>query len=75
MKTCPGCQQQDEQIRIGFTRAGSQRYKCKHCGKKYTPEPKQAGHPPELRQQAIRMYMDGINYRRIARHAGVYHQL
>jgi transposase-like protein len=27
-----------------------------------------------VRQQAVRWYVDGMNYRRIARHLGVHHQ-
>jgi transposase-like protein len=45
-----------------------------HCGCKYTPEPKQHGYPDEVRQQAIRMYVDGMNLRRIGRHLGIHHR-
>ncbi len=34
---CPACHSQRGQIRIGRMPSGSQRYKCKSCGKKYTP--------------------------------------
>jgi len=64
-----GCQHKN-----GFTKAGSQRYKCQHCGKNYTPKPKQQGYPQTLRKQAVRMYVDGINFRRIGRQLGVNHQ-
>jgi len=30
----------DEQIKRGFTGAGSQKYFCKKCGAYYTPNPK-----------------------------------
>jgi transposase-like protein len=45
-----------------------------HCGTKYTPEPKLHGYPDEVRQQAIRMYVDGMNLRRIGRHLGLHHR-
>ncbi len=64
MRKCPKCESETRQHKIGFTAAGSQRYKCQECGSKYTPEPKLDGYPEELRRQAVRMYLDGLNYRR-----------
>lgn len=74
MKACPHCQSRDQQVKAGRTEAGSQRYLCKHCQRRYTPEPKQAGYGDDLRRQAVRLYVDGMNFRRIARHLGVNHQ-
>jgi transposase len=74
MKTCPYCQTSGEQIKIGFNGSGSQRYRCKGCGRKYTPEPHEHGYPDQIRQQAVRLYVDGMNFRRIARHLEVHHQ-
>ena len=74
MNPCPYCHQTTRQTKVGTTRAGSQRLKCQHCGRKYTPEPKQQGYPDHVRQQALRLYVDGMNLRRIARHLGVVHQ-
>jgi transposase-like protein len=37
-------------------------------------EPKAQGYPPEVRRQALRMYVDGGNLRRIGRALGVVHQ-
>ena len=71
---CPHCGKTERQVKSGLTRAGSQRYRCKLCGKRYTPNPKQKGYPRALRRQAVRMYVDGMNFRRIARHLGVHHQ-
>ena len=45
-----------------------------HCRCKYTPEPKQHGYSDEMRKQAVQMYVDGINLRRIARHFGIHHR-
>ena len=43
------------------------------CGSKYTPEKKQHGYDIKLHTQAIRLYVDGMNLRRIARHLGIHH--
>jgi transposase len=71
MNTCPHCQRSDNQVRAGLTRAGSQRYLCKLCQRKYTPEPKPMGHADATRRQAIKLYLDGMNQRRIARQLGI----
>ena len=73
MNTCPKCKETSHQRKCGRTVAGSQQYSCKHCKTKYTPEPKERGYPDEMRLQAIKMYVDGINYRRIARHLAIHH--
>jgi transposase-like protein len=44
------------------------------CGCKYTPEPKQHGYPEEVRKQALQLYVDGMNLRRIGRHLGLHHR-
>lgn len=74
MNTCPHCQQNTRQVKVGRTKAGSQRYQCQHCRRRYTPQPKAQGYPDSVRQQAMRLYVDGMNLRRIARHLGVVHQ-
>lgn len=74
MPTCPHCHRSDHQNRAGQTAAGSQRYKCGACRRKYTPTPKRQGYEPAVRRQAVQWYVDGMNLRRIARHLGVHHQ-
>lgn len=71
---CPYCQTEENQIKAGFNRSGSQRYRCKNCNRRYTPEPKPHGYPEAVRLQAVRLYVDGMNLRRIARTLGVNHQ-
>jgi transposase-like protein len=71
MTTCPKCQATTRQRKIGRTEAGSQRYQCQPCGRRYSPAPKQQGYDEQLRQQAVQFYSDGMNFRRIARHLGV----
>ncbi len=74
MNQCPYCQATENQIKAGRTKAGSQRYRCKSCQRRYTPEPKLRGYPEAIRLQAIRLYADGMNLRRIARQLQVNHQ-
>jgi transposase-like protein len=70
---CPQCKLETDQNKDGFTNAGSQRYRCKECGCRYTPEKKAQGYEKQLRYLAIRMYADGLNFRQTARHLGVSH--
>jgi transposase-like protein len=70
---CPKCSATAKQNKIGKTSAGSQRYRCFVCQCKYTPEKKQRGYDTALRKQAVQLYVDGMNLRRIARHLGIHH--
>jgi transposase len=70
---CPKCHHKEKQNKDGFTAQGSQRYRCKICGARYTPEPKEAGYSDEIRKQAIRMYGDGAGFRQVGRHLKVSH--
>ena len=74
MLQCPYCQAAERQIKAGHHRAGSQRFQCKGCARHYTPEPRPNGYPDEVRVQAIRLYLEGTNFRRIGRVLGVNHQ-
>jgi transposase-like protein len=74
MNTCPYCTATSKQRKIGHTTAGSQRYQCQACGRRYTPEPKTPGYDEDIRLQAVRLYADGMNFRRIGRQLGVSHQ-
>ena len=40
-----------KQIKAGKTRAGSQEYKCKDCGKTYTPKPKERKYSEEIKNR------------------------
>ena len=44
------------------------------CQIKYTPQPKAWAYPDAMRKQALQLYVDGMNLRRIARHLGVHHR-
>jgi len=74
MTQCPHCSSSDQQTKSGHTRTGSQRYKCRRCQRIYTPEPKPLGYPEETRREAVRLYLEGTNFRRIGRVLGVNHQ-
>ena len=73
MLRCPFCQAEDKQVKAGKHESGSQRYKCQHCLRRYTPKPHGWGYSDTLRQQAVRMYLDGNDYRRIARLLNISH--
>ena len=74
MFTCPTCHHTRYQIKDGLTGAGSQRVRCRACGQRYTPVPKPQGYPNDIRQQALKLYVDGLNFRRITRILGMHHQ-
>ena len=70
---CKHCES-EQTVKDGQNGSGSQRYKCKTCGRHFTPEPNEIGYPMEVRQQAVEMYVDGQNYRRTGRNLHVNHQ-
>ncbi len=71
---CPHCHTALRQAKWGRTRCGSQKYHCPACGRAYVADPKRPGYPPSVRQQAVRMSLDGINQRRVGRLLSVNHQ-
>jgi transposase-like protein len=74
MNSCPKCHRTERQNRAGKTGGGSQRYRCMYCQIKYTPEPKAWAYDEQTRQEALELYVDGMSFRRIARHLGVHHR-
>lgn len=48
--------------------------RCRVCGKRYTPDAKPQGYTDEVRTRALKCYVDGLNFRRIARLLGIHHQ-
>src|SRR5512133_803496 len=74
MNKCPYCQSQEKQVKNGLNPSGSQHYRCKECQRNYTPAPSEQGYPVAVREQAIKLYVDGMNLRRIGRTLGVNHQ-
>jgi transposase-like protein len=74
MVKCPHCSSSEQQTKSGHTRTGSQRYKCKECQRIYTPDPKPLGYPEATKREAVRLYLEGMNFRRIGRILSVNHQ-
>ena len=74
MTTCPKCHGRKRQIKDGTTPAGSQRYRCRLCGCRYTPDPKRNGYDEDVRLQALTLYYEGISLRTISRILDVNHQ-
>ena len=64
---CEKCGQEEGQVKNDRTKAGSQRYKCNHCGKTYTPIKKERMYPKELKDRAIELYMEGNSERTVGR--------
>ncbi len=74
LNTCPTCAETTRQHKAGTNHSGSQRVECQHCHRTYTPKPNQKGYELTRRQAALKLYVDGTNFRRIARQLGVHHQ-
>jgi transposase len=74
MSQCPYCHRTEHQVKAGRNESGTQRYKCKGCERKYTPEPKLQGYSEAVRRQALQLYVDGMNFRRIARTLNITHR-
>jgi transposase-like protein len=74
MSQCPHCASTKAQTKSGYTHTGSQRYKCRECQRIYTPDPKPLGYPDQTKREAVRLYLEGTNFRRIGRVLGVNHQ-
>ena len=71
---CPQCHGESRQIKDGRTAAGSQRFRCKLCGCRYTPYAKELGYDQEVRHQALMLHLEGLNLREIGRLLHVHHQ-
>ena len=71
---CPTCKEQTKQIKAGNNTSGSQRWRCKHCQKNYTPQPNPLGYSQELKTMAFRMYVEGNSLRGIGRILKIHHQ-
>ncbi|MCA9952164.1 MAG: IS1 family transposase [Anaerolineales bacterium] len=72
--SCPKCQIKHSQVKDGCTNAGSQRFRCKVCGCRYTPEPIERGYDEEVRLQALGLHQEGVSLREIGRILEVNHQ-
>lgn len=63
MTTCPKCHAE------GCTKDGiiknRQRYKCKSCNYRHTVSYR--GHSPDIKRQALELYLEGLGFRSIGR--------
>ena len=64
----------DQTVKAGLNPSGSQRYCCKACQRHFTPDPNPIGYAAEVRERAVKMYVDGANFRRTGRYREVSHQ-
>lgn len=48
--------------------------RCEECRRYFTPQPKPQGYEPELRRQAIKLYLEGMSLRGIGRQLSITHQ-
>ena len=63
---CKICKEEKGQIK-----AGSQMYRYKICGRRYTPKPKERMYSEEVKKQAIKLYMEGNSGRAVGRILGI----
>lgn len=70
-KICPNCKKQENQIKIGYNRSGTQRCRCKECGTRYTLEPKRHEYPDDVKELAIKMYYSGVSGRGVGKVLGM----
>ncbi len=68
---CPSCAATTRQTKAGRNRCGTQRLQCGHCRRYYTLAPHKKGYPDATRTLALKMVVDGTNFRRTARLVGV----
>jgi len=71
---CPHCGTNGGVRKWGHNRAGTQRYRCLACQRYFTPARKEQGHGAVVREQAVRLYLEGMSLRAIGRLLGVVHQ-
>lgn len=64
---CPSCGSSHRQIKRGKSAFGKQRYLCNDCRRSYVCEPKPRGLDPALHEQAVRLALEGLGFRAIAR--------
>ena len=74
LPTCPACGSSHRQTKEGHDRKGKPRYQCQNCQRYYILSPTPRGHEPALHQEAARLYVEGLSFRKIARLLGVNHQ-
>ena len=62
---CPKCRSSQKK-KNGFRR-GKQSFRCKNCGYQYVENPIQRAYSIEVKQLCLKMYLNGMGFRAIAR--------
>lgn len=62
---CPKCK--SSQSKKNGYRRGKQSYRCKNCGSQYVENPKSRAYSNEVKQLCLKMYLNGMGFRAIAR--------
>lgn len=70
---CSHCQSQESYIRSGKNRSGTLRYRCLCCNHYFTPEPRPKQRYLQLKEQAFKLYLEGVRLRAIARKLHIHH--
>ena len=52
--------------------AGFQRYKCKQCARQFLEGCKGKGYTPQIKENCLKMYVNGMGFRAIERVTGVH---
>ena len=62
---CPQCK--SSQHKKNGLRRGKQSYRCKDCGYQFVENPIARGYPTEVKKLCLKMYLNGMGFRAIAR--------
>ncbi|MBA3921931.1 MAG: IS1 family transposase, partial [Nostocaceae cyanobacterium] len=68
---CPHCES-TQTSKNGHRRA-KQNYLCKHCGRQFLESYSSKGYSDDAKNICIKMYLDGMGFRAIARVTGISH--
>ncbi len=68
---CPDCQ--STHIRKNGKRRGKQNYICVSCHRQFIDSYTVQGYTDDIKQQCLRMYVNGMGFRGIERVTGVHH--
>ncbi len=68
---CPNCH--SNKIRKNGHRRGKQNYQCKECGRQFITQPSTVGYPSSVKENCLKMYVNGMGFRAIERVVGVNH--
>jgi transposase-like protein len=64
---CPHCGNTNTIIKFGNNRSGSARYRCRACGKTFTPAPNNRAMTSEKEEQILALLEERVSQRGIAR--------